>query len=161
LGLYLDIETTYQGELTVIGLHHAGIGTVQLVAPDITAQALEAALPPAICIYTYNGDRFDLPIIKQQLGVDLKLRYRSVDLMNACHRARLFGGLKAVEQKLGIGRRHEGLSGKDAVALWYLWQRDSDREALERLLAYNREDVENLVTLRERLEQRLGRGDRL
>ncbi|MEB3197030.1 MAG: ribonuclease H-like domain-containing protein [Candidatus Sericytochromatia bacterium] len=158
MGLYLDIETTYQGELTVVGLHHASTGTVQLVAPDITAAALEAVLPPAICVYTYNGDRFDLPIIKQQVGIDLKQRYRSVDLMKTCHRQRLFGGLKGVEQKLGITRQLEGLSGKDAVALWYLWQRDRDQAALDRLLAYNREDVENLVQLRTCLEQRLTRG---
>lgn len=157
MALYLDVETTYQGKLTVIGLHHAAIGTVQLVGPQITKEALEAALPPAICVYTYNGDRFDLPIIKNQLGVDLKHRFRSVDLMKTCQRARLYGGLKRVEQVLGIRRQHEGLSGKDAVALWYTYERDGDEEALQKLLAYNREDVENLAILRELLEMRLAR----
>ena len=47
--------------------------------------------------------------------------------------------------------------GKDAVALWYTYERDGDQAALERLLAYNREDVENLVKLREALEARVGR----
>lgn len=157
MGLYLDVETTYQGKLTVIGLHHCAIGTVQLVGADITRENLEKALPPAICVYTYNGDRFDLPIIKQQLGVDLKTRFRSVDLMKTAQRAKLYGGLKRVEQVLGIKRQHEGLSGKDAVALWYVYERDGDQEALEKLLAYNREDVENLVQLRELLEARLAR----
>ena len=158
MALYLDTEATYQGELTVIGLHHAAIGTVQLVGKDITRAALEAILPFALCVYTYNGDKFDLPIIKKQVGVDLQQRYRSVDLMKACHRARLYGGLKGVEEKLGISRQHEGMSGKDAVALWYEYEKTGDETALQRLLAYNREDVENLIVLREHLEQRLARG---
>jgi uncharacterized protein YprB with RNaseH-like and TPR domain len=161
MALYLDVEATYQGELTVIGLHHAGIGTIQLVAPQLSAAALEAILPPAICIYTFNGDRFDLRLIREQLGVDLAERYQSVDLMHTCQRLRLYGGMKAVEQRLGITRQDTEASGKEAVALWYLWQRDGNQEALDRLLAYNREDVENLIELRNRLEQRLPRGQRL
>ncbi|HEY9720905.1 MAG TPA: ribonuclease H-like domain-containing protein [Oscillatoriaceae cyanobacterium] len=157
MALYLDVETTYQGKLTVIGLHHAGIGTVQLVGPEITTERLLDVLPMAICVYTYNGDRFDLPIIKAQLGVDLKQRYRSVDLMHLCHRAKLYGGLKRVEERLGIGRKLTGLSGKDAVALWYQYEKTGDEEALATLLAYNREDVENLHQLREALEMRFAR----
>lgn len=157
MGLYLDIETTYQGKLTVIGLHHSAIGTVQLVGPDCTREKLEAVLPPAICIYTFNGERSDLPIIKEQLGVDLKNRFRSVDLARTCHRAKLYGGLKRVEQILGITRVYADMSGKDAVALWYTYERDGDTAALEKLLAYNREDVENLVKLRDALEARVGR----
>jgi uncharacterized protein YprB with RNaseH-like and TPR domain len=158
MALYLDIETTYQGELTVVGLHHASFGTIQLVAPDLTREALEAVLPFALCVYTYNGDRFDLPIIKQQLGVDLKARYRSVDLMKTCHKVRLYGGLKGVEEKLGIRRELVGVSGKDAAELWYAWEKTGDRAALDKLLAYNREDCENLAVLREHLEARLARG---
>jgi hypothetical protein len=157
MGLYLDIETTYQGKLTVIGLHHYAIGTVQLVGADCTRENLEKVLPPAICIYTFNGERSDLPIIKEQLGVDLKQRFRSVDLARTCHRAKLYGGLKRVEQQLGISRQFAEMSGKDAVALWYTYERDGDEAALQKLLAYNREDVENLVKLREALEARVSR----
>jgi uncharacterized protein YprB with RNaseH-like and TPR domain len=157
MALYLDVETTYQGKLTVIGLHHDALGTVQLVGEDITAANLQKLLPPAICVYTYNGDRFDLPIIKSQLGVDLRLRYDSVDLMKTCHQANLYGGLKLVEQKLGITRKLKGVCGKDAVALWYHHTKTGCTEALEKLLAYNREDVENLKVLRDRLESRLSR----
>ena len=157
MALYLDVETTYQGKLTVIGLHHEALGTVQLVGADITAANLEAVLPLAICVYTYNGDRFDLPIIARELGVDLRNRYRSVDLMKLCQRARLYGGLKRVEEQLGITRQLTGVSGKDAVALWYQHQKTGCPESLEKLLAYNREDVENLKCLRDRLDMRLSR----
>ena len=154
MALYLDVEATYQGKLTVIGLHHDVLGTVQLVGDQITRANLEAALPMAICVYTYDGDRYDLALIKDQVGVDLRNRYRSVDLKAHCQRARLYGGLKSVEQRLGITRRFEGMSGKDAVALWYEHQKTGCRESLEKLLAYNREDVENLKVLRDVLEMR-------
>ena len=157
MALYLDVETTYQGKLTVIGLHHAAIGTVQLVGEEITKPALEALLPPAICVYTFNGEKFDLPIIQKQVGVNLKQRYESVDLRWLCERARLYGGLKSIEQRLGITRNDNEVSGKDAVALWYTYEKTGDRVALERLLAYNREDVENLMQLRNILEERLSR----
>jgi uncharacterized protein YprB with RNaseH-like and TPR domain len=157
MALYLDIETTYQGKLTVIGLHHEAIGTQQLVGEAITPVALERLLPMADCIYTYNGDRFDLAIIRKQLGIDLKERYRSVDLMRHCHKLQLYGGLKRTEEQLGITRVLSGVSGKDAVALWYTYEKTGDTEALETLLAYNREDVENLKVLRERLLQRHAR----
>ncbi|MDB5099647.1 MAG: exonuclease [Cyanobacteria bacterium RYN_339] len=157
MGLYLDVEATYQGKLTVIGLHHSAIGTVQLVGPECTRENLEKILPPAICIYTFDGERFDLSLIKNQLGVDLANRFHSVDLQKTCQRLRLYGGLKRVEQILGIKRQFADMSGKDAVALWYIYERDGDDEALQKLLAYNREDVENLVQLREALESRTGR----
>jgi uncharacterized protein YprB with RNaseH-like and TPR domain len=40
------------------------------------------------------------------------------------------------------------------VALWYEHQKTGCPEALEKLLAYNREDVENLKVLRDVLEMR-------
>jgi uncharacterized protein YprB with RNaseH-like and TPR domain len=157
MGLYLDIETTYQGKLTVIGLHEATMGTVQLVGPHCTRENLENSLPPVGSVYTFNGDRFDLRIIKEQLGVDLRQRYRSVDLQKICQRAKLYGGLKRVEQILGITRQYGDMSGRDAAQTWYIYERDGDNLALQKLLAYNREDVENLVQLREHLEARARR----
>lgn len=157
-GLYLDIETTYQGDLTLVGFHAASTGTVQLVIPELTAASLQAALPDADAVYTYNGERFDLAILQRQLGVDLTARYRSVDLMGACHRAGIYGGLKGAEERLRIGRKLPGIVGKDAAAMWYQWTKTGDRAHLDKLLAYNAEDVENLVTLRRELERRFNGG---
>jgi uncharacterized protein YprB with RNaseH-like and TPR domain len=154
MAIYLDIETTFQGELTVVGFTHVSSGTVQLVAPAITGAKLLAALPRAEAIFTYNGDRFDLPIIRQRLGVDLTTFYKSIDLMKTCHKARLYGGLKGVERTLGIDRADADLDGKAAIALWDDWNRTGDRAHLDRLLSYNREDCENLVQLRRCLAER-------
>ena len=62
--------------------------------------------------------------------------------------ARLGGGLKRIEDRLGIDRTEEtrGLSGWDAVRLWRMYQAGNER-ALELLLTYNREDVLHMENL--------------
>jgi uncharacterized protein YprB with RNaseH-like and TPR domain len=72
-----------------------------------------------------------------------------IDLCPALKRLGYRGGLKRIEQQLGIARppEVEGLSGFDAVRLWRQWRRKNDAAALEQLLAYNREDIENLSLL--------------
>ena len=60
----------------------------------------------------------------------------------------LKGGLKSIEQQLGMDRSEEtsGLSGWDAVRLWNLWQAGNE-DAGEVLMRYNREDVVNMEYL--------------
>ena len=156
---YLDIETTglwpASNRITVIGIYLANdtAGTlIQLVGADVTRTNLLRSLRCVDTIYTYNGSRFDLPFINSSLGVDLKEHFHHRDLMHDCWRNRLFGGFKAVERQLGIGRRLMGIGGADAVALWWRYKIDHDRKALSLLLEYNREDVVNLLALRATLE---------
>jgi hypothetical protein len=104
-------------------------------------------------ICTYNGSRFDLPVIRRRLGLDLAKEFRSHDLMYDCWRNGLFGGLKRVEEQLGIARRSKGIDGWDAMRLWSRYEDGGDREALEILLAYNRDDVLNLPVLEARLSE--------
>jgi len=155
---YLDIETTgltpQESELTVIGIcrddgekHEV----IQLVGDGITAEALIEALRGVHTIYTYNGQRFDLPFIRVRLGVDVPKRHRHHDLMFDCWNRDLYGGFKGVERKLGIRRETVGIDGFMAVRLWYRYVNDSDEDALRLLLEYNREDVVNLKALRHKL----------
>jgi hypothetical protein len=72
--------------------------------------------------------------------------------MYDCWRCNLKGGFKAVEQKLGIARESLGITGWDAVLLWNRYKRYGDLNSLKTLLKYNEEDVVNLKTLREKLE---------
>jgi uncharacterized protein len=156
---YLDIETTglWRGrdQITVIGIYLASDTTntlIQLVGANVTRANLLRALRCVDTIYTYNGSRFDLPFINSSLGVDLKEHFHHRDLMHDCWRNRLFGGFKAVERQLGIGRHLRGIGGADAVALWWRYKINHDRKALSVLLEYNREDVVNLMALRATLE---------
>lgn len=145
---YLDIETTFRGAVTVVGVYREPDRLIQLVGEWITPQILEEVLGPVETVVTYNGNRFDLPVIKRRIGLDIRRMYRSRDLMYDCHRMGLFGGLKAVERILGIDRETAGLTGRDAPVLWERYRKQGDREALALLLRYNGEDVVNLAVLR-------------
>lgn len=148
MGLYLDIETDWDREITVIGLYHHARGFQQLAGREITAQRLLAQLPDTKRIYTFNGHCFDLPVIRQRLGIDLRERYRSVDLRYRCKERGLTGGQKEIERRLGIGRALPGLDGRDAIQLWQNYRDSEDEGSLSLLLKYNREDVMNLVRIR-------------
>ena len=158
LEAYLDIETTglspLYSQITTIGIYLTdGIDArfVQLVGKDVTANNILETLRGVTVIYTYNGSRFDLPFIRLHAGVDLTALFEHCDLMYECWRNDLFGGLKAVERQLGIDRRLKDIQGYDAVRLWWKYHNDYDEDALATLLEYNKEDVINLKTLKERL----------
>lgn len=148
---YLDIETSFGGAITVVGLHTDDRGMIQLIGGKISDLALWQALEGVRTICTYNGNRFDLPVIRRQLGIDLAKEFRSRDLMYDCWRNGLYGGLKRVEGQLGIARRSQGIDGFDAMRLWSRYEDGGDEEALDTLLLYNREDVLNLPVLEARL----------
>jgi len=155
---YLDIETTglsrFYHDRTVIGVYlvdGSGNRLVQLVGEEVTRDNLVQALEGVDTIFTYTGSRFDLPFIRAFLGVDVVERYHHHDLMYDCWRNNLYGGFKAVERQLGIPRQLQGIDGYDAVILWWRHRNDGDQNALALLLQYNKEDVVNLKTLRERL----------
>ena len=155
---YLDIETTGLGRLsdyiTVIGIYRCDAGNsrlVQLVDEAVTGDNLLRVLKGVNTVYTYNGSRFDLPFIDACLGIDLAVEFRHHDLMYDCWRNNLYGGFKAVERQLGIPRQLRGIGGLEAVMLWWRYHDHGDQNALALLLQYNREDVVNLKSLRNRL----------
>jgi len=153
MSLYLDIETNYSGEITVIGMYAKSIGLVQLVRPNISADELLNALPKVKRLYTYNGHCFDLPVIRKQFGVNLREHYESIDLRFACQRIGWKGGLKKVEQQLGIDRKLPGMDGMAALWLWEQYWIENDKSALKTLLTYNKEDVMNLIAVRQALKK--------
>ncbi|UCD08704.1 MAG: ribonuclease H-like domain-containing protein [Dehalococcoidales bacterium] len=157
---FIDIETTglspRESEITVIGFYICSgmeSRSVQLVGRAITRSEVLATLEGVDTIYTYNGARFDLPFIYQHLGINLAEMYDHCDLMFQCWRNNLKGGLKGVEKQLGISRESEGVSGIEAVWLWDRYLHTGDLEALDTLLRYNLEDVVNLKTLKEILDE--------
>ena len=155
---YLDIETTglshWVNEITVVGIHLCNgdeTNFIQLIGEDVTTDNILGTLKNASVIYTYNGSRFDLPFIYCRLGVNLAKLFSHCDLMYDCWRNNLYGGFKAVERQLGIERRLIEINGYEAVRLWWRYVNDYDEDALGTLLEYNKEDVINLKTLKERL----------
>ena len=155
---YLDIETTglsrWHNEITVVGIHlDNGSDTrfIQLVGVEVTAENVLEALEGVHSIYTYNGSRFDLPFINARLGIDLAKLFNHCDLMYDCWKNDLYGGLKSVEKQLDIPRALTEVNGHDAVRLWWRYIDYFDLDALNTLLDYNKEDVLNLKTLKEKL----------
>jgi hypothetical protein len=155
---YLDIETTGLSPndciVTVIGMYICNgedSKVIQLVGKDITANSLLEALEGVKILHTYNGSRFDLPFIHGCIGIDLNRIFPHRDLMFDCWKKNLYGGLKAVERQLGIERRLKDMDGYEAVKLWWKYVDSFDIKALHKLLAYNREDVVNLKTLKGKL----------
>jgi len=154
-GIYLDIETRSfprrMHYITVVGFYHEETGLVQMLWPDITNETLDAALPDADRIYTFNGNNFDLKVIRQFHGINLLDRYKSRDLMYDCWQRGLKGGLKVVEQNLDIQHTQPPLDNRAIQECWSRWKHKGDEEALKILLKNNEEDVMNLVKLRRRL----------
>jgi uncharacterized protein YprB with RNaseH-like and TPR domain/predicted nuclease with RNAse H fold len=157
--LFLDIETTGLSRdlhaLTIVGALYKG-RFHQWAWPE-GASRLREMLATAAVVVTFNGARFDLPFLQKHLP-DLPSPRLHVDLRSVATRAGLSGGLKAVEEALGLSRNASirGLRGEDAVALWCraLY---GDRAAYQQLLEYNRADVINLRVVAEKLIVRLAK----
>ncbi|MGM0568170.1 MAG: ribonuclease H-like domain-containing protein [Elusimicrobiota bacterium] len=152
---YFDIETFGGLEIgpsmviTVCGIYYESGDIVQLVGDEINAASLERCFEKSV-VYTYNGSRFDIPVVKEKTGLDICKVAPCRDLMYDCWKKGLYGGLKKVEKKLGIYRETVGVDGMEAMALWKRYKEGSP-EALRVLLKYNREDVVNLELLRKKL----------
>jgi uncharacterized protein len=143
---FLDIETSWERTITVVGIYKSGGDTIQLVGPQISRESILQALEGAERLFTYNGTGFDLPVIERVHGIALSQHLPHRDLMYDCWKKKLKGGLKAVERTLGIHRDTEGVDGLQAMKLWAAHvQGNSD--ALELLLLYNKEDCVNLEAL--------------
>jgi uncharacterized protein YprB with RNaseH-like and TPR domain len=151
---YLDIETDggMDGDsVTVIGLYD-GCET-HLYVKDQNLAQFAYDCQDYDGFVTFFGTGFDLPMLKRRFPVlqNVFTDRLHIDLCPLLKRLGHQGGLKRIEQSLGItrGPEAEGLSGLDAVRLWRVWRRGGRdaEEALHVLLAYNREDVVNMKTL--------------
>lgn len=147
LKAYLDIETSFGQEITIIGIFTPPARVIQLVGEDANWTNLWNALEGVTEILTYNGSRFDLPVIRRAIKLDLNKYFQCRDLMYDCWRENLYGGLKKVEEKLGIERISRGIDGMEAMRLWERFRYYQDEDALKALLEYNREDAINLYHL--------------
>ncbi|MEX2394506.1 MAG: ribonuclease H-like domain-containing protein [Actinomycetota bacterium] len=147
---YLDIETSFERDVTVVGLMRSDRGLVQVVGEAITREVLDDLFGGLDTLCTFHGEGFDLPVLKERFDLDLFGRFRSLDLFDECRRVGRNGGLKRIEVGLQIPRSLRGVNGYDAMVLWEKWQQ-GDRDALSTLLQYNADDVWNLALLERRL----------
>ncbi|MEI6565876.1 MAG: ribonuclease H-like domain-containing protein [Verrucomicrobiota bacterium] len=150
MNIYLDIETDWSRNITVVGFRSEQTGLVQLVGSDASRARLLSALPRSGRLFTYNGHSFDLTVIRKCLDVDLRDHFESIDLRWVCQRNGITGGQKKIEVQLGISRETEGVDGLEAIRLWDRYRR-GDGEALTTLLRYNEEDIDGMVAIHRHL----------
>jgi uncharacterized protein YprB with RNaseH-like and TPR domain len=147
---FLDIETTGTGldaHPTVVGLYDFARGEMRQFIYDEALREFADVVDEYGLLVTFFGTGFDLPVLSHW---DPRIRFHQlhVDLCPLFHRLGYKGGLKRIERQLGLRRSDEvdGLTGWDAVQLWWRW-RQGDHKALHTLLEYNRADVVNMVEL--------------
>jgi uncharacterized protein len=151
--VYLDVETNWGRELTVVGFQSSATGVIQLVGSEITTRRLRKELPREGRLFTYNGHCFDICCIRKQLGIDLHHQFESFDLRWICQRIGLRGGQKLIEQRIGHERKYAEMDGLDAIRLWSDYE-DGDQGALALLLCYNAEDLTGLMKIKRHLSVR-------
>jgi uncharacterized protein len=146
---FLDIETTslspYDGIVTVVAVHGGG-RTRSFIAGE-TLEELPSYLQRFRVLATFNGIFFDVPFLEVAFP-QWRAPVAHIDLRFVLRRLGYSGGLKRIEQQLGLGDRTgvEGIRGLDAVRLWQEFRRGK-AESLERLVEYNRADTVNLEPL--------------
>lgn len=163
---FLDIETTglspFQGIVTCVCVHGGGKTRSFVYGEDL--EELGAFLQPFALLVTFNGRGFDVPFLEVHLP-NLRFPPAHADLRWLLLRLGQRGGLKIIERRLGLGSRDgvEGVDGLEAVRLWESHRRGVPG-ALQKLVAYNRADTENLEPLMQyacgEMTRRLLREDR-
>lgn len=155
--VFLDIETSgFYGDITVVGLYDGKETTTMVRGFNLDRELLRKTLERYSLIVTFNGASFDLPVIERYFqGVLPSVPH--VDLRHVCAKIGLMGGLKAIEQKMGISRPDSlsGVTGEDAVYLWQKWKATGNREYLQTLVEYNEEDIVNLKPIADKVIKEL------
>jgi len=152
LKAYLDIETTFDNSISIVGIHIPGRDMVQLAGVQVTDVLIAQALDGVRTVVTFNGASFDLPFIRRITGLEVRDLANHRDLLHTCRKRGLKGGLKRGEVLLGISRDSGVTDGRMAPRLWQRWEADGNEEALRVLLQYNKEDCVNLEILEEILD---------
>lgn len=146
---FVDIETTglnyNHHDITIVGIHDI-CDLPRIYIKGIDLDKAKTDIEKHSHVVSFNGNRFDIPFLEKKLL--LERNFVSIDLMYLLWDLGYKGGLKAIETQLGITRDNavQGMVGKDALVLWdnYI---NGDKESLNKLIKYNREDIINLEVL--------------
>ena len=155
--VFLDIESTglstHYDQVTLVGWSVGSTYTV-LVDPSQIEQ-LQRDLREHPMVVTFNGSLFDLPFLAKRFKTDWSGLFH-VDLRYLAKRVGLTGGQKKIEVEIGLTRKGslEGITGAEAVALWFDYK-EGDLNALRELIRYNHADIEGMKFLFEEVIRRV------
>jgi uncharacterized protein len=177
--ILLDTETT--GLATAAGTlpFLVGVGwwegavlhVRQLWLPDHAAEpamldALEALLPPAACLVTYNGKAFDWPLLVARYRLHrrapppLAAHLDLLPLARQLWRHRLPDArLVSVEAGVAGLHRHEDLPGALVPERYFAYLRGGDARLLKAIGRHNHEDVVTMGRLLQVLARELSAGE--
>lgn len=147
--LYVDIETDggqSGNSITTIGMYDGVEFRCLVKGKDL--QDFPEIVKNYGMIVSFYGANFDLPMLEKRFS-GLRFNQIHLDLCPTLRQIGITGGLKKIEKQLGISRGEDtdGMGGLDAIRLWRRYTTLGDDQALETLIAYNREDVVNLEYL--------------
>ncbi|MBU0470701.1 MAG: ribonuclease H-like domain-containing protein [Nanoarchaeota archaeon] len=137
---FLDVEVDSFGKVILVGISDYYNSNFFVKGINLNQQRLEKELSKYKLVITFNGSSFDLPKLKKQFHLEVTSPH--LDLKPLCVNLGLKGGLKEVEKILNL-KRPANLTG-NPVELWKTFHASGDREWLELLIEYNKEDIENL-----------------
>ena len=151
--LCVDIETThFNGPISVMGVFKPKDGPVESLSfvreRDLNSENLTQVFAGCRLLITYNGVSFDIPRIRREFPGTLPESIPVLDLYRLAWRLGFNTNLKVLENTFGISRLDEEQSQRFvAVRLWKRYAAFKDEEALDKLVAYNRQDTINLYPL--------------
>ena len=140
---YIDIEVDSFGKIILLGIADDYQTKIFVKGANLHPHLIQRELNRYKLIITFNGNSFDLPKLKKQLKIKPLIPH--IDLKPLCLNLNLVGGLKAVEKQLSIHRPPK-LKG-NPVDLWKAFHASGDQDWLNLLIAYNKEDIENLKSI--------------
>jgi uncharacterized protein YprB with RNaseH-like and TPR domain len=146
---FFDIETSGlepESEVTLVVCLHRGRLHHFLKGENL--DDFLALLDEVKLLVSFNGAGFDVPRIEDRFHIP-KIPCAHVDLRWLCHHRGWQGGLKSIEQQLGLHRPADlqGLGGAQAVWLWQVWQERHSAAARRTLERYCAADVVALQLL--------------
>jgi uncharacterized protein len=149
--VYLDIETdggNSGASITTIGMYDGSYFKCLIQGKDL--DDFPEIMAEYAYVVTFYGSGFDIPMLQKRFR-EMPFRQIHLDLCPTLRRLGYRGGLKKIEKQLGLSRGDDtdGLDGRDAILLWRRYKALGEEEALETLIAYNREDVVNMEYLAE------------
>ncbi|HEX5744815.1 MAG TPA: ribonuclease H-like domain-containing protein [Archangium sp.] len=154
--VYFDIETDgkQEQEPTVVALFDDG--GLRVFIQGRNMDELPEAMAERRLWVTFNGSCFDVPVLREYFGKRFPTPDAHIDLRFVCRRLGMSGGLKELEDKLGLGRppHMKGVNGWDAVLLWRAYLARGDVEALRFLVEYNLYDSFQLRSLMDKAYNR-------
>lgn len=160
----VDIETTGltpgYDQITVIGLADSARARAFVAgkpqAGDELISAFTEAMRPYRLLVTFNGAQFDVPFIEKHFReANFRFEMPHLDLIHPARSIGLGGGLKDMEQQLGIVRSAaiKDMRGMEAIQLWGQWK-NGDLAAYQRLISYCKADCANLHAFAEAVYRR-------